>query len=74
VSQAPQPIVLIRTVPAARLEGLTKDYDCALIVSRRAAQAAGLDLGERDLHECAVKGRSEPVWFYALNAVPDIGS
>lgn len=57
---------------AARLEGLTKDYDCALIVSRRAAQAAGLDLGERDLHECAVKGRSEPVWFYALNAVPDI--
>jgi adenylate cyclase len=25
----------------ARLESLTKDYDCPLIVSRRAAQAAG---------------------------------
>ena len=28
----------------ARLEGLTKDYDCVLILSQRAAQAAGIDL------------------------------
>ena len=56
---------------AARLEGLTKDYGCALIVSRRAAQAAGLDLGAHDLHECAVKGRLETVQFYALEAAPE---
>ena len=55
----------------ARLESLTKDYDCALIVSRRAAEAAGLDLGGRDLHECAVKGRHETVQFYALKSVPE---
>jgi adenylate cyclase len=57
---------------AARLESLTKDYDCALIVSRRAAQAAGLDLGGRDLHECAVRGRAETVQFYALQSVPEL--
>ena len=57
---------------AARLESLTKDYDCALVLSRRAAEAAGLDLGARDLHECAVKGRQQTVQFYALKAVPEL--
>jgi adenylate cyclase len=57
---------------AARLESLTKDYDCALIVSRRAAEAAGVTLGERDLHECAVKGRAETVQFYALKTAPEV--
>jgi adenylate cyclase len=56
---------------AARLESLTKDYACALVVSQRAAEAAGLDLGGHDLHECAVKGRVETVQFYALKAVPE---
>jgi len=56
---------------AARLESLTKDYDCALVVSQRAAAAAGLDLGGHDLHECAVKGRVETVQFYALKSVPE---
>jgi adenylate cyclase len=55
---------------AARLEGLTKDYDCPLIVSRRAAEAAGLDLSGRKLHEVAVKGRVQKVEFYALESVP----
>ena len=54
---------------AARLEGLTKDYDCSLIVSRRAAEAAGLDLRDRKLHEVAVKGRVQKVEFYALESV-----
>ena len=53
----------------ARLEGLTKDYDCALILSRSAAEAAGLDLGGETLHEVAVKGRVEKVQFYALKEV-----
>jgi adenylate cyclase len=39
----------------ARLESLTKDYDCPLIISRRAAQAA----------------RAESVEFYALKTAPD---
>ncbi len=56
----------------ARLESLTKDYDCAVIVSRRAAEAAGLGMSDRKLHEAAVKGRAEPVQFYALKARADL--
>src|SRR6266851_4311528 len=57
---------------AARLESLTKDYDCTLILSRQAAQAAGLDLAGHTLHQAPVKGRMESVEFYALNTVPDV--
>jgi adenylate cyclase len=54
----------------ARLEGLTKDYNCALILSQAAALAAGLTLEGHDLHHATVKGRTEAIAFYALNAVP----
>ncbi len=56
----------------ARLESLTKDYSCAVIISRTAAEAAGLDLSGHDLREAAVKGRRATVQFYALNEVPDL--
>ncbi len=54
----------------ARLEGLTKDHGCLLVLSRAAADAAGLVLPDAALHQEAVKGRTEPVWFYALDRVP----
>jgi adenylate cyclase len=57
---------------AARLESLTKEYDCPLIISRRAAEAARLDLSEHPLHEVAVKGRLEKVQFYALSEMPQV--
>jgi adenylate cyclase len=53
----------------ARLEGLTKDYGCAVIISRQAADAAGLRLVGQELHEAPVKGRNEPVQFYALKTL-----
>ncbi len=56
---------------AARLEGLTKEYDCALVLSRRAAEAGGLDLAGQELHAVAVKGRVQKVEFYALQTVPE---
>jgi adenylate cyclase len=55
----------------ARLEGLTKEHDCALILSQAAARAAGLNLAGHDVYQAAVKGRAEPVAFYALNSVPE---
>ena len=57
----------------ARLESLTKDYDCALILSQDAAQAAGLDLSGQSMHKAPVKGRIAAVAFYALKAVPEVG-
>ena len=56
----------------ARLESLTKDYDCALILSQDAAQAAGLDLAGESLHQAPVKGRTGSVAFYALKSIPEV--
>jgi adenylate cyclase len=56
----------------ARLEGLTKDYDCLLILSQRAAQTAGVDVSGQTLHSAPVKGRAENVAFYALKTVPEM--
>jgi adenylate cyclase len=57
---------------AARLESLTKDYDCVLVLSRRAAEAAGIELPGYALHVATVKGRAQQVEFYALESVPAI--
>jgi len=56
----------------ARLESLTKDYGCAVVISRHAAEAAGLGLDKQELHEAPVKGRREPVQFYALKTLADV--
>lgn len=55
----------------ARLESLTKEYDCTLILSQSAAQAAGLDLVGLSLQQALVKGRIGSVEFYALKTVPE---
>ncbi len=51
----------------ARLESLTKEFDCTMIVSRPAAEAGGLDIEGCDLRQAPVKGRMEPVEFYTLH-------
>ncbi len=56
----------------ARLESLTKDYDCVIIISRQAAEAAGLRLVGHELHQAPVKGRNEPVQFYAFKTLDDL--
>ena len=56
----------------ARLESLTKDHDCVVIISQRAAELAGLDVEGRELLQAAVKGRSAPVQFYALKTIADL--
>jgi adenylate cyclase len=56
----------------ARLESLTKDYGCTVVVSRQAAEAAGLNLIGEKLHEAPVKGRREPVQFYALGSLAEL--
>ena len=56
----------------ARLETLTKEYDCRVIVSRRAADLAGLDVKGRELLRASVDGLAQPVEFYAINAMADL--
>jgi adenylate cyclase len=56
----------------ARLESLTKDYGCSVVISRQAAVAAGLNLDGHTMHEAPVKGRREPVQFYALRSSAEL--
>jgi adenylate cyclase len=56
----------------ARLESLTKKYDCAVIVSQRAAEMAGLEVKGRQLHQAVMSGRTQTVEFYALKALADL--
>jgi adenylate cyclase len=56
----------------ARLESLTKDYGALVIVSRQAAEAAGLDLTGHELHQAPVKGRLELMQFYVLKSLADL--
>jgi adenylate cyclase len=56
----------------ARLESLTKTYNCRVIISRRAAEAAGLDVKHRKLERAPVSGLSQPVEFYAVDSLADL--
>lgn len=56
---------------AARLESLTKEYGASLVISRRAAEAARLDVAGQQLHEAPVKGKVNSVQFYALQTIPE---
>jgi adenylate cyclase len=56
----------------ARLESLTKEYDCRVIVSRRAADMAGLNVKSRKLHRISATGQAPPVEFYTLNTLADL--
>jgi class 3 adenylate cyclase len=56
----------------ARLESLTKEYDCAVVVSRRAAEMAGLAVKGRRLHQVTVN-QTQTVEFYALRRWPMYG-
>jgi class 3 adenylate cyclase len=50
---------------AARLEVLTKDYACELVLSE---DAAGLDMADHARHELTVRNREAPL---AVFVVPD---
>jgi len=43
-----------------------------VIISRRAAETAGLDLKGRELHEAPVKGRLEPMQFYVMKTLAEL--
>ena len=56
----------------ARLEHLSKEYDCGVIMSRSAAEMAGLNVKGRKLHQAPVNGRVQTVEFYTLKTLADL--
>jgi adenylate cyclase len=58
----------------ARLESLTKEYGGLVVISRPAAEAAGLDVTGRELLQAPVKGRTEKVQFYVMRTPEELGT
>jgi adenylate cyclase len=54
---------------ASRLQDLTKQYDCQLVMSERAAERAGIDAAGFPRHELTVRNRREPL---AIRVVDDV--
>ncbi len=52
---------------AARLEALTKTYECTLVVSSITADTAGIDLTDFPRYAADVRGRETPVPIYAID-------
>jgi adenylate cyclase len=52
---------------AARLEGLTKAYRCAMVVSEETLLTAGVDPRDAPLHHVRVRGRAERLNVYAVD-------
>ncbi len=55
---------------AARLEALTKDYACELVLSEEVAVQAGLDVSDHARHELTVRNREAPL---AIFVAPSAG-
>jgi adenylate cyclase len=55
---------------AARLEALTKDYACELVLSEEVAVQAGVDVSDHARHELTVRNREAPL---AIFVVPSAG-
>jgi adenylate cyclase len=51
---------------ASRLQDLTKQYDCELIISQAVAENASLDVGDLSRHELTVRNRAERVVIYVV--------
>lgn len=52
---------------AARLEGMTKAYQCVLVISAEAMQQAGVDPRDAAPHQVRVRGRNERLAVYAVS-------
>ena len=57
---------------ASRLEVMTKEFGCQLVLSRRVARRAGVDLDAFDRHRVEVRGRVRPLAVYVVPEARDL--
>jgi adenylate cyclase len=51
---------------AARLENMTKAFNCGLVVSEEVLRQAGIEPGSASLHQVRVRGKTERLHVYAV--------
>jgi len=59
---------------ASRLEGLTKEYHCQLVLSEHVARRVGIDLTAYPRHALTVRNRTEPLAIYVVEDVHRIAT
>ncbi|MFL5266780.1 MAG: adenylate/guanylate cyclase domain-containing protein [Stellaceae bacterium] len=59
---------------ASRLESLTKDYDCELVVSEETIERAGLDLSDLPRYEIEIRGKREMLAIRTLARAADMST
>jgi adenylate cyclase len=57
---------------ASRLQDLTKEYRCQLVISEEVARHAGLEVASFPRHEISVRNRRETLAIYVIDDVRDI--
>ena len=57
---------------AARLESLTKEFGCAMVISETVAEGAGIDLTRFPRHEAETRGRAATIAVYAIPEVHEL--
>jgi adenylate cyclase len=57
---------------ASRLEELTKEYDCELVVSEETVRRAGFDLADSPHHEIEIRGTREMLAVRTLERAADL--
>jgi adenylate cyclase len=58
---------------ASRLETLTKEHNCQLIISEQVEQRAGVDLSAYASHPIEVRGRNEPLTIRVISDARTLG-
>ena len=57
---------------ASRLESLTKNFACELVVSEETVSRAGFDLSEFPLHEIEIRGKREILAIRTLSSAGEL--
>ena len=57
---------------ASRLQDLTKEYGCQLVISEQVAMHAGIDPSSLPRHELTVRNRREPLAIFVVDEVESI--
>jgi adenylate cyclase len=57
---------------ASRLQDLSKEYGCQLVISEQVAMYAGLDPSSLPRHELTVRNRREPLAIFVVEEVESI--
>ena len=52
---------------ASRLQDLTKEYECAVVISEEVATRAGITMQSSPRHQVNVRNRREPLVVYAIH-------